>query len=364
MADDSVLPDQARPAAARVCPGPRRALGLAALGVSVVAGIVWFGWRVGCLGWHPLKGAFLIAEFAGAVGGVAIAVGLLRARAPRNRHATIEPAPRPADSNRFAHAVADLVGRTRSEDLHRAVRRAVRIAPRWRPRRSADAAMAAVLIEGPRRLAMVVLLVVGLLIGVAPLPMPPGWALAAAAVWAASMSVAHVALGAGRLRVGDRVRWSYGAIGEILSKADRADLAPRRWVGTMATVVALNLAVALRGISDRWTHGLAGMGADARTVAIAAAVVTAAGACYTLATTPAPDIPDAHLVTRRLEERTARQSALVVTLMVGVIGMLAGMLPGVDGPRTEDLPVVEVRDTDRAGHEIAPVEASRAVADG
>ena len=43
---------------------------------------------------------------------------------------------------------------------------------------------------------------------------------------------------------------------------------PIRWVTTMATMVALNLAVALRGLSDRWTHGLGPMAHDARVVAM------------------------------------------------------------------------------------------------
>lgn len=311
--------------------------------MSVVAGLAWFGWRLGCVGWHPVKVAFFAAELGGAVAGVAIAIGLARARDPRPAREFAAPGRR-AESNRFAHAVADVVGRTRSDDLHHVVRRAIKVAPRWRPRRSADVAMAAVLFEGPRRLAMVLLVVVGLLIGVSPLPVPPVWAVVAAGVWAGSTSVALVALGRGRVRFGDRIRWSYGAIGEILASADRDDLAPRRWVGTMGTVVAINLAVALRGISDRWTHGLAGMGDDVRTVAIAVAAVLAAGACYTLVTSPTPEIPDAHLVTRRLEERTARQSALAVTLVVGAIGLMAGILPGVD-PQPAPAPAVEVRDT-------------------
>ena len=72
----------------------------------------------------------------------------------------------------------------------------------------------------------------------------------------------------------------------------------------------LNLAVALRGMSDRWTHGLPPMADDDRVMAMVFAMTIALGSFYTLITTPAPKLDNDHLVARRLEERTARQSAL------------------------------------------------------
>ena len=51
-----------------------------------------------------------------------------------------------------------------------------------------------------------------------------------------------------------------------------------------------------------------------------------------MTTTTAPQLDNAHLVSRRLEERTARQSALGGALCVGLIGLLAGILPGCVDP--------------------------------
>jgi hypothetical protein len=137
----------------------------------------------------------------------------------------------------------------------------------------------------------------------------------------------HVILGGGRIRVGDRVRYSYAAIGELMSPADHDGLAPRRWVGTVAAVVVVNLAMALRGMSDRWTHGLSPMERESRVLTMVLGASVVLGALYTLCTTPAPDIADAHLMSRRLEERTARQSALGGAVIVGMIGLVAGVLP-------------------------------------
>ena len=64
----------------------------------------------------------------------------------------------------------------------------------------------------------------------------------------------------GRIRIGDRVRWTYSTLGEVVAREDLDGVAPRSWVGTVATIVLVNIAVALRGMSDRWTHGLPHMG--------------------------------------------------------------------------------------------------------
>ncbi len=169
---------------------------------------------------------------------------------------------------------------------------------------------------------------VALLIGVAPMPLPPLWAVAAGLVAFCSLSLAHVLLGHRRIRFGDRVRWSSSALGEIFSGSDHDDVAPRHWVGTVAAVVSLNLAIALRGISDRWTHGLAPMTSEGRLVTMMFAITIIAGGLITLRTTTAPQLANSHLVARRTEERTARQSAIGAAAVVGVIGLLAGILPG------------------------------------
>jgi hypothetical protein len=185
-----------------------------------------------------------------------------------------------------------------------------------------------VVIDGPRRLWIVAAAVVGLLIGTGPFPWPPTAALACAGAGIAGMSLAHRFLSGGRIRIGDRIRWTYSSLGEVVVREDVDGVAPRYWVGTVATIVLVNVAVALRGMSDRWTHGLAPMGDDERVVAMLFALCLVLGALYTLATTEPPEVDNAHLAPRRLEERTARQSVLGVTVCAGLIGLVAGILPG------------------------------------
>jgi len=327
-------------------PADHRRLGLTALALGLVGCAVWLGWRIATLELHPVPMAFLVAEIVGVVGAVAIAVGLIKAGEPRNVYSVSGTV---RDCHRFAHAIADIVGRTRSADLHRDVRTALRAAPRWRPRDSADAAIAAVLADGPRRLTLVVTIGVGLLLGVPPFGVPPWWALGAALIGYLAFAMAHVALGRRRLRFGDRQRWSYGAIGEIIAREDVAGHAPRTWAGPIAVTVALSVAVALRGMSDRWTHGLPGMEYDERVGAMFVALALMLGALHTILTSPRPLPADVHLVSRRLEEATARQTLLAAAVCVGVIGLFAGVLPTSDQADEEPAPsgVVDRASTDR-----------------
>jgi hypothetical protein len=289
-------------------------------------------------------------EVVGAVGGYAVALGLLRADGARDVY---EDDPR--ESHRFAFAVADIVGRTRATDLHRDVRTAVKLARDRHPRQRADLAIAAVLLDGPRRLGLILTLAVGLLLGVAPMPLPPVWAAAAGLVALATSSVAAVALSGGRIRFGDRVRWSYAALGEVLSPTDLANVAPRRWMGTVGAAVVMDLVIALRGMSDRWTHGLPAMSHEERLIGLLLATSVVVGALYTLRTMAAPELANAHLVSRRLEERTARQSALGAAMCVGIVGLIAGILPGgvdaadhdpagIEGPTKRDVIAVSIGD--------------------
>ncbi len=303
--------------------GRRRRVGFVVLACSIVTAATWGGWRLAHLGAHPIELVVFLVEFVGFASGVGVAIGMATAREARS---VLEHDRR--ESHRYAFAVADIVGRTRSVDLHRDVRLAIRRATVRTPRNAADVALASVLVDGPRRLVAVVALTIALLVGVAPFPVPPVWAATAVALAATSMSVAHIALSGGRIRFGDRTRWSNCALGEVLSPIDHDDLAPRRWVGTVAIIVVINLAVALRGMSDRWTHGLAPMDFDDRIVTMAVAVVLVIGAIYTLRTVASPQLANAHLVSRRLEERTARQSALGGAVCIGLIGLIAGVLPG------------------------------------
>ena len=287
----------------------------------------------------------LLLEAIGAASGLVVAIALGRSITTRT---VLTDVP---SERRYSAAVADVVGRTRAEDLQRTVRDAVRSARRTLRRPHADYAMAAVVTDGPRRLATVLLVALGLLIGVSPIERPS--ALAAGFVIAAVMctSIAHVALSGGRIRTGDRIRWTYSTIGEIVGRRDIDGVAPRSWMGTIATIVGINVAVALRGMSDRWTHGLPAMDDESRVVAMVCGLVLAVGALVTLATTAAPELANAHLVARRLEERTARQSVLAAAVGVGMIGLVAGVLPG----------GVQATDHDRPGSNTFPSSSDQAL---
>lgn len=300
----------------------RRRVGVVLTVLGVGAELVWLSWWVSHLPLNLVAFAVFAAELVGVASTIAVTVGLARSRGPRT---VLHDDAR--ESRRYAFAVADLVGRTRSTDVHRDVVRVVRAAPHRRPRRSAEVAMGAVLLEGPRRLLLVAALSVGLVVGIAPMHLPPLWAIGVAGTGIVLVATSHVVLAGGRIRFGDRIRWSYSSIGEVVGAADRDGLAPRRWVGTMASIVVVNLAVALRGTSDRWTHGLAPMGDDDRVVTMLLAIVVVTGALFTMRTIRPPEL-DASRWSRRLEERTARQSALGATVAIGLIGLIAGVLPG------------------------------------
>jgi hypothetical protein len=324
----------------------RRLVGVAFLAISIGGWVAWSGWRLASLDLHPIRVAAFLLEIAGALTGVAVAVGLLAADSPRAEHgAGSEP------SYRFALAVAAIVGRTRSIDLHSDVRWLARNFRDDRHRSPADIAIAAVLVDGPRRLATVAVVTIALLIGAAPIPVPPAWVALSGVVAVAGMAVALVVLADGRILLGDRTRWSFAAVGEIFARQDRDDFAPRRWVGAVATVVVVSLAVALRGISDRWTHGLNPMADGDRMAVMVYGFLVVIGALYTLRTTPTPQQRNAHLVSRRHEERTARHSAIGGALIFGVVGLVAGILPGGvdaaddDSGRIEHSPELDGRPT-------------------
>lgn len=308
-----------------------------ALVVALVAAAVWFAWRVVTVGPHPLRIVVLLVELSAWTGGVLVARGLLAAGAPRGSLDTDV-------TYRYAFAVADRVGRTRADDLRLDLRAATDRLLSRQPLDPADRAMIGVMIDGPRRVAIVVALSVCLLVGVAPLDVPPWWAVAALVVGSAALAVTHRVASDGVIRFGDRTRWSFATLGEVLAPVDHADLAPRRWVGTVGAVVVLNVAVGLRGVSDRWTHGLGDMAADDRAVAMIAAVVVALGGLYALRTIPPPRLANAHLVARRLEERSARRAALGAAVGLGLLGLAAGVVPVDDGGQGRPVePAIELQ---------------------
>ena len=314
----------------------RRRVGIACMSVGICGWLGWLVWRVRTLAIAPLPILMLMVEAAGAAMGCVVLYGLANVDKPRS---TFEDDRR--DAWRYAFAVADRLERTRAEDLHRDVRKAARAARTAGRRSRADVAVACVLGDGARRLLMVALAVFSLLLGVGPMGMPTAAAMVSLAVGVVGLSTATVVLGQGRIAAGDRLRWTYGSIGELLIRNDVDGVAPRRWVGTVGTIVVVNLAVAMRGMSDRWTHGLPTMSNEMRVVAMVYAMTLVVGSLYTLVTTAAPQLDNAHLVSRRLEERTARQSALGGALCVGLIGLLAGVLPGCVDPGDDDAGRIE-----------------------
>ena len=318
-------PDDARPAPTSTSTSMstlRRSAGVAVLSVAVAASIAWLVWRAIHLGPHPVQVAYFLAEVASVVTGLLVGIGLAR-------RTTVSPTGEidRRESFRFAYAVTDAVGAPRPTDIRRDLARYGRLTCVGRAR-LADVSVAAALSDGPRRLVLVVSLTLALLLGVAPMAVPPLWAVLCGVAGLVLMSSAHVLLGFGRTRFGDRVRWSSAALGEICAGTDHDGVAPRRWVGTVAAVVTLNLAVGLRGMSDRWTHGLAPMTADGRLVTMVIANAVVVGGLYTLRTTTAPQLDNAHLVPRRTEERRARQSAVGATVALSLIGLFAAALPG------------------------------------
>ena len=221
----------------------RRRIGLVFMAAGVAGWLGWIAWRAATLSFNLIPIAALLIETAGAAIGVVVAFALATVDQPR---ATFDDDRR--DPWRYAFAVADRVGRTRAVDLHREVRSAATAARRARHRTRADVAMGCVLVDGPRRLLMVVVAVVGLLFGVSPMPVPAVPALISLAIGVGGLSLATVVLSQGRIALGDRLRWTYASIGELLIRDDIEGVAPRRWVGTVGTIVVVNLAVALRGM--------------------------------------------------------------------------------------------------------------------
>lgn len=295
--------------------------GLIALAIGTVAWAGWLAWRLAHPVPHPLWLAAVIAEVVGVLTGVTLALAMARRapdRSPGDRDEVAHDA--------FARAVTSgaRVGEVSAGELLRAATRA------GQPLEARAVALG--LLEGVRRLVLVTALWLGLLLGVATHGRPPWQAVAAAVTGIAATSLALFLLSGRQVRPGDRLVWSFAALGPTLRGAGRID--PRRlpvsaaWAGVMGVIVATNLTVALRGVSDRWTHGLPSMDHDDRVGAMAMGMVVMVTALAVLRRLPAIEPSPAELVPRRLEERSARQTALVTTVAVAVVGLVAGVLPG------------------------------------
>jgi hypothetical protein len=158
---------------------------------------------------------------------------------------------------------------------------------------------------------------------------------AGGAIGIGALSAGTWLLSGGHIRPGDRTLWSFAAIG-VLLHGHRVHPRERAFVGAasveragiMGLIVVVNLAVSLRGISDRWTHGLPDMAHDDRVGAMSMAIVMVLAGIGVLGRLPEPDPGDDVMLPRRLEERSARQTALAATAAVAIVGLVAGVLPG------------------------------------
>ena len=280
---------------------------------------------------HPLWLVFFAVEVLGVVTGVVVAIALARRSVPIAASASSDPDDARLrrdvdDPDRYSAAIAGLLGIDGEPDLRSSVRGT------WRPAFSAhtrltDRALALVHFEGARRLVMIAGLALSLLLGVAPLERPSPWLLGAGAAGLVFTSVGSMLLSGGLIRPGDRLRWSFASIGLTVGPTEHSDAMPVRWAGVMGSIVVLNLAVTLRGLSDRWTHGLAPMATADRVTAMSAALLLVVGGLATLRHLGPPE-PGSCQMSRRLEERSARQTALGATAIAGLLGLFAGILPG------------------------------------
>lgn len=193
-------------------------------------------------------------------------------------------------------------------------------------RSAAESAWNLVAVEGVRRMAFVVALVAVLLTGQVPIETPPWEMIAVLVLASVSIAIGHWMLSGRRVLPGARLRWSMASVGAGVGDGRSRTGLPIRWATTMATIVVLNLAVSLRGLSDRWTHGLGPMPHDQRVLVMSLSwwlVVVGFTALRTLER-PALGLYGA---TRRLEEASTRRLALGATLAVAMVGFVAGALP-------------------------------------
>ncbi len=193
-----------------------------------------------------------------------------------------------------------------------------------------EAAWSVVSIDGLRRMLAIVLLIAVLFTGQTPFDRPSWSVVALLAGGVGGLSLGHWLLSGGRIRPGARLVWSMASVGAGVGNGTSRSGLPVRWMTTMATMVALNLAVALRGLSDRWTHGLGPMSHDGRVSAMSLAIGLVFVGLVSLRTLPRPEL-GFYGATTRLEEPSTRRLALGCTLAVAVLGFVVGVLPA-DGP--------------------------------
>lgn len=311
----------------------RKWLGRSSTASGLAAWVVWLAWRVS----RPPSGVLAVVELGlelvAFVAAAIVSGGLWSWE--RGTASPFDPQRGRLTADRLApllglHGDARALGPDDSGEAACARRALTVVDPR--ARRSiartdrVPLAWAVLALEGCRRMCFVVVVVAVLLSGQFPFPVPPGWLLGVIVGAQCALAIGHTLLTAGGLRLGERTCWSMRTVGAGIGDGRSRTGLPIRWATTMGTIVVVNLAVALRGFSDRWTHGLDSLTRDERLVAMGAAWWIVGAGFLALRLLPQPSFGAEPV--GRLEEPATRRLALGGTLTVAVLGCAAGMLPG------------------------------------
>jgi hypothetical protein len=308
----------------------RRWAGRLACVVGLGAWSYWLGWRVTTGPVSLLGLAVLVLEVAaftvGAVLTAAYWSATFRADATIDRRILPDVVAAGLGLEEFSEPRTH--GRDDTGEVARARLGLQAIDPRARTRRGLTrTAWALVAVEGIRRMFFVVALVAVLLSGQFPLDLPSRTVIVSLLASQVLLGAGHWLLTGGAVRPGARLRWSMASIGAGLGDGTSRSGLPIRWMATIATMVVLNLAVSLRGVSDRWTHGLGAMDRDERIAAMVVAWWLVLVGFAALRILPKPSL-GYYGATRRLEETSTRRLALGTTVVVALVGFVAGVLPG------------------------------------
>jgi hypothetical protein len=308
---------------------------------ALVAWLVWLGWRVsspmnGIVGFAVLLlevGAFAVALVISCALWRAPATGATGAQRRESRRADVALPETMAVA--LALAADDLRSTTVGADDTGEVAWARRGLGSLRPsalfgvdRPSLrQVAWSVVAVEGMRRMLSVVAVVVVLFSGRSPFEVPPFEILALLVGSQLALTLGHYLLSDGLIRPGARLRWSMASVGAGFGDGTSRTGLPIRWTSTLASMVVLNIVVSLRGLSDRWTHGLGAMAHGERVMAMAAAAWLVGWGFVALRALAQPEL-GYYGATRRLEETSTRRLALGATLTVAAVGLIVGGLPG------------------------------------
>lgn len=328
----------------RPVPASRSVVGTIVSGAGLIAWFAWLLWRAASLNGSIVNMTILALELVAFAASLVVCAGLAVSRPPRrrNRRATDRDCQLPVllaealDLGEVINEKADVrrIGNDDTGEIAWARRgisvlrgqRRLGARTRLASDNLREAAWSVVALDGLRRVCSVIVLLVVLFTGVTPFDMPSTRRLALLVAGIGLVSIGNWFSSGGHLRPGARLVWSMASIGAGLGDGISRTGLPIRWVMTMATLVVLNIAIALRGMSDRWTHGLQPMERDIRIAAMSIAVGFVMVGGLALRRMPRPEL-GFYGATGRLEEHSVRRLALGLTLAVAAVGFIAGVLP-------------------------------------